>query len=77
MSPRTETAVAPSDLLEYLGSSDDAFELVDDIDWTRLPRHIAVIMDGNGRWASRHGFKERIRGHEAGTEAVRATTRTC
>ena len=42
-----------------------------------LPRHIAVIMDGNGRWASQRGFRDRIRGHEAGIESVREITRTC
>lgn len=47
------------------------------LDPARLPRHVAVIMDGNGRWAQRRGWRERIKGHEAGTEAVRATTRTC
>jgi undecaprenyl diphosphate synthase len=43
----------------------------------RLPAHIAVIMDGNGRWARGRGFIDRIRGHEAGIEAVREATRTC
>ncbi len=37
-----------------------------------LPRHIAVIMDGNGRWARRRGL-ERVRGHEAAKQAVRDT----
>jgi undecaprenyl diphosphate synthase len=37
-----------------------------------LPRHIAVIMDGNGRWAGLHG-NERIEGHRQGVEAVRST----
>lgn len=37
-----------------------------------LPQHIAIIMDGNGRWAQQHG-KLRVRGHEAGAEAVRKT----
>ncbi len=37
-----------------------------------LPRHIAVIMDGNGRWARRRGW-ERVRGHEAAKKAVRDT----
>ena len=37
-----------------------------------LPQHIAVIMDGNGRWAKQHG-KMRVRGHEAGALAVRKT----
>ncbi|MDR2511521.1 MAG: isoprenyl transferase [Bacteroidales bacterium] len=35
-----------------------------------LPKHIAIIMDGNGRWAQQHGL-ERYRGHEAGVDAVR------
>ena len=37
-----------------------------------VPKSVAVIMDGNGRWAKRAGF-ERIRGHEKGIEAVRTT----
>jgi undecaprenyl diphosphate synthase len=37
-----------------------------------LPQHIAVIMDGNGRWAQQQG-KNRLRGHEAGAKAVRKT----
>ena len=42
-----------------------------------LPRHVCVIMDGNGRWARSRGLRERIRGHEAGIESVREITRTC
>lgn len=45
--------------------------LKDKIDMARLPQHIAVIMDGNGRWAKRHG-KERLYGHYNGVESVRA-----
>lgn len=41
-----------------------------------VPRSVAVIMDGNGRWAKRAGF-ERIRGHERGVEAVRSTVTEC
>ncbi len=41
-----------------------------------LPRHVAVIMDGNGRWARQRSLGERIEGHRAGTEGVRAATRT-
>ncbi len=40
-----------------------------------LPRHIAIIMDGNGRWAAGRGL-QRLAGHRAGREAVRATVRT-
>jgi len=40
------------------------------------PRHIAIIMDGNGRWAAQHDVP-RIDGHRAGTESARAAIRTC
>src|SRR5205085_4542309 len=49
--------------------------LLAQVDWTRLPRHVAVIMDGNGRWAARRG-QPRIAGHRAGVEAVRASVDT-
>src|SRR5438270_9837065 len=45
------------------------------VGWSRLPRHVAVIMDGNGRWAARRG-QPRIAGHRAGVEAVRASVDT-
>src|SRR5436190_18877946 len=45
------------------------------IDWERLPRQVAIIMDGNGRWAARRG-QPRIAGHRAGVEAVRASVDT-
>jgi undecaprenyl diphosphate synthase len=44
-----------------------------DIDKSRLPQHIAIIMDGNGRWAKQQG-KERIFGHQQGIESVRQIT---
>jgi len=43
------------------------------IDLTRLPQHIAVIMDGNGRWAKEHG-RPRVYGHRHGVQSVRETT---
>jgi undecaprenyl diphosphate synthase len=46
------------------------------IDANRLPRHVAVIMDGNGRWAKRR-FLNRIVGHEEGANSVRAVVRCC
>lgn len=49
--------------------------LLTSIDWDRLPRHVAIIMDGNGRWAARRG-QPRIVGHRAGVEAVRAAVDT-
>lgn len=51
-------------------NSDEA-KLFAEIDHTRLPRHIAVIMDGNGRWAKLRG-RPRIFGHREGAESVRA-----
>ena len=44
------------------------------LDPGKLPRHVAIIMDGNGRWAQRRGLM-RVRGHVAGVESVRAVTR--
>jgi undecaprenyl diphosphate synthase len=41
-----------------------------------LPRHIAIIMDGNGRWANERGLP-RLKGHERGAESVRAVTEEC
>ncbi len=46
------------------------------LDPDRLPLHIAVIMDGNGRWAKKQGLL-RVRGHEKGTKAVKQTVETC
>lgn len=42
----------------------------------RLPAHVAIIMDGNGRWARQRGWP-RLKGHEAGAESVRAVVRYC
>ncbi len=41
-----------------------------------VPRHIAIIMDGNGRWAKTRGLA-RIKGHQAGAQAVRETVEAC
>ena len=47
-----------------------------ELDLTRLPRHIAIIMDGNGRWAGKHRLT-RAEGHEAGAKSVRASIEAC
>lgn len=46
---------------------------ISDIDKSKLPNHVAIIMDGNGRWAKQHG-KERIFGHQNGVATVREVT---
>lgn len=51
-------------------------ELLAQIDFARLPEHVAIIMDGNGRWAKQRG-KPRIFGHREGAESVRAILDTC
>ncbi len=43
---------------------------MDNLDMNRIPEHIAIIMDGNGRWATERG-KERSYGHQAGVDTVR------
>ena len=50
--------------------------LLEKLDLTRLPRHVAVIMDGNGRWAQKRHLP-RIAGHRAGTQSARTTIETC
>ncbi len=50
--------------------------LLSQIDAARLPNHMAIIMDGNGRWAKKRG-KPRIFGHREGAESVRAILDTC
>ena len=42
----------------------------------KLPKHIAIIMDGNGRWAKKRSF-DRIRGHQEGIESARAVVKCC
>jgi undecaprenyl diphosphate synthase len=63
-------------LLEAVQPGDKDWDLVQAIDPTRLPAHIAVIMDGNGRWAGRRRLP-RVAGHRAGIGPVRSTVETC
>lgn len=51
-------------------------ELPSDLDQDRLPKHVAVIMDGNGRWAKRKGLP-RILGHRQGVDALKKLLRCC
>ncbi len=62
-------------LVEYFSQAPEDVSLTD-IDLGRLPSHISIIMDGNGRWATRQG-KERGEGHIAGISSLRETITTC
>ena len=64
----------PTKLLE--SASREEARLLEHLDAQRLPRHIAVIMDGNGRWAQRRHLP-RVAGHRAGVESARIVIDTC
>ncbi|MDA8443054.1 MAG: isoprenyl transferase [Peptococcaceae bacterium] len=51
-------------------------ELLEALDRSKLPQHLAIIMDGNGRWARRRGMPRGL-GHRAGVEALRSTVKAC
>jgi undecaprenyl diphosphate synthase len=61
---------------EVIAPGSPESNLLERIEPAKLPRHIAVIMDGNGRWAKKRG-KPRIFGHRAGAESVRSILDTC
>jgi undecaprenyl diphosphate synthase len=63
------------DFKEIVEADSPDAALLSQIDWARIPAHVAVIMDGNGRWASQRR-KPRIAGHRAGVESVRAIVDT-
>ena len=54
-----------SDFSEVVKAGTPEDRLLRAIKWDRLPRHVAIIMDGNGRWAAQRG-QPRIAGHRAG-----------
>src|SRR6185312_5667998 len=63
-------------LLEALAPGSEDLALARAIDSERLPAHIAIIMDGNGRWAQLRNLP-RVAGHREGVPAVRTTVETC
>jgi undecaprenyl diphosphate synthase len=63
-------------LWETLKQGEEDWLLAEAIDPARLPAHIAIIMDGNGRWASRRNLP-RVAGHKAGIEPVREMVESC
>ncbi|MBC8166930.1 MAG: isoprenyl transferase [Bryobacteraceae bacterium] len=64
------------DLADSLTPGEGDWLLAQSIDPDRLPAHIAIIMDGNGRWAKRRNLP-RVAGHQAGIDPVRSTVETC
>ena len=66
----------PRKLLESLAHGDPSWELAGAVDAARVPAHIAIIMDGNGRWARSRGLP-RIEGHRRGVRSVRETIEEC
>jgi undecaprenyl diphosphate synthase len=71
--PKTLQVAAPGGLGAV---TPEEARLLENLDLERLPRHIAVIMDGNGRWAQKRHLP-RIAGHRSGTQSARTTIETC
>src|ERR1700693_762554 len=63
-------------LFDVLAPEEPDYVLASAIDSDRLPVHIAIIMDGNGRWAKRRNLP-RVAGHKAGMRPVRTVIETC
>ena len=67
--------MARDELMAWIPAGDADLTLVDQLSFERLPAHVAVIMDGNGRWAAQRHLP-RVEGHRAGIDAVRDTVET-
>ena len=74
MKPHSTLQVANPSALGAVTAEEAA--LLGKLDMQRLPRHVAVIMDGNGRWAQRK-LLPRVAGHRQGTQTARTTIETC
>ena len=74
MKSHSTVSVADPSALGPVTSEEE--ELLTKLDLARLPRHVAVIMDGNGRWAQRKHLP-RPAGHRSGTQTARTTIETC
>src|SRR5918996_1195156 len=67
--------MALEDILSVVPAGSVEEALARQVDFSRLPRHLAVIMDGNGRWAAQRHLP-RVEGHRAGIESVRDVVET-
>lgn len=77
--PALEVHAADREALDRIAArfpDADPAGLLPDVPASRIPRHIAVIMDGNGRWAEERGFP-RVFGHKAGASGVREVITAC
>lgn len=63
-------------LKDFFKPGSEEERLANQLDYSRLPQHVAVIMDGNGRWAKKKDLP-RIEGHRAGTKSVQEVVETC
>ena len=73
--PRGSKVLSFADFAEVTKTDAASAALLRRIAWDRIPAHVAIIMDGNGRWAAARG-QIRVAGHRAGIEAVRASVDT-
>lgn len=64
------------DLKDFIKPGSEEDRLARQLDFSRLPRHVAIIMDGNGRWAEKRHLP-RIEGHRAGAKAVQQVVESC
>ena len=64
-----------ADMLAAVAPGSEEETLLRGVDFGRMPRHVAIIMDGNGRWAAKRHLP-RVEGHRAGIDAVRDTVET-
>jgi undecaprenyl diphosphate synthase len=63
-------------LEEFIDPGSEEEKLLDELDFAKLPRHIAVIMDGNGRWANLRNLP-RVEGHKEGGKSAQEIAETC
>lgn len=64
------------DLGDFIEPGSEEEQLVNQLDFSRLPKHVAIIMDGNGRWAKERKLS-RMEGHRAGSKSVREAVEIC
>ena len=64
------------ELLQALSPGERDWRIASKLDPKRLPAHVAIIMDGNGRWARQRNYP-RIMGHKAGVSPVRTIVESC